>query len=325
VIASQALISGAFSVTSQAIQLGILPRLQIFYTSSRTMGQIYIPAVNYMLFVMTLILVLTFQSSSNLASAYGIGVALVMINTTFLVALCQIFVWKWPLRKAFAVSTVFIVIDLAFVYSNMLKVLHGGWVPLAIGGMLFIVMSTWLRGREILAERLAENSLSLKDFFADLESENIQRVPGTAIFMARDIRQTPAALLQNTRHNQVVHENVILLQVMTEESPYVSDLERVRSEHIWDGFHRVYVRYGYMEKPHIPRALMLAKVDGQPIDPMKATYFLGREIVLATHRQGMALWRERLFAVLTQVALRATAFFRIPPERVIEIGMQVEL
>lgn len=325
VIASQALISGAFSITAQAIQLGYLPRLQVLHTSSKEIGQIYIPVVNTILCVLTLALVLEFRNSSNLAAAYGIAVSLTMLLTTAMISLVALRLWNWPVWKVVLVFGIFLVVDLFFTVANGLKFFDGGWVPIVMGGVVFLLMHTWLKGREILADRLREVATPMDQFFAEMKMENTPRVPGTAVFMARDIRTVPVALLQNTLHNRVIHKTVVLLQVVTEDQPYVSNEGRIGHELIGDGFYRVYVRYGFMESPDVPAALKSCKLNGAEIDPDTVTYFLGREIILATQRPGMAIWRERLFGFLTQVALRATAFYRIPPEQVIEIGLQVEM
>lgn len=212
-----------------------------------------------------------------------------------------------------------------FLLGNLPKIPDGGWVPIAMGLVLFTVMTTWLRGRELLGERLAEHGMPLDEFMTLAQKEYPFRVRGTAVFMARDIQRTPTALLHNTRHNRIIHERVVLLQVITSDQPYVAQNERARVEHIVGGFYRLYLRYGFMETPNVPAELGRCEIGGSVVDLTKVTYFLGREIILATTRDGMWLWRERLFSGLTQMALRATAFYQIPPEQVVEIGTQVEM
>lgn len=325
VIASQALISGAFSLAMQGVQLGYLPRLRILHTSSEQFGQIYIPFVNWVLLIATILLVLGFRSSSALAATYGTAVSLTMLITTFLMFFAARHVFGWRLPLALAVCLFFGSIDLQFFLANSVKFMEGGWFPLLLAAVLFTVMSTWWRGREILARRLAERTVPLEEFIQRIESEETVRVPGTAIFMARDTSRAPMALLHNLRHNRVIHETVLFLQVITEDHPSVADSERIIVKPLLNGFHHVQLHYGFMEEPNVPAALVQCRAMGTVFDLSRVTFFLGRELVLPTDRPGMAIWRENLFAYITSTATRATAYFQIPPEQVIEIGYQVEI
>lgn len=325
VIASQALISGAFSLTMQAVQLGYLPRVRIRHTSSRQYGQIFVPIVNWTLLLMTVVLVISFRTSSNLAATYGTAVSLTMLHTTFLMYFAARFVFRWNSLLCLIVTAFFGFIDLQFFLANSVKFIDGGWLPLLLGAAIFTIMSTWWRGREILAARLEETAVPLEEFIAKLREEQVPRVPGTAIFMSRDTKRTPMALVHNLRHNRVVHETVLFLQVLTEDIPIVPEERRIETQAIQGGFHRIRLRYGFMEEPHVPGALIQCRAMGTVFDLSRVTFFLGRELVLPTKHPGMALWREQLFAFITSIATRATAYFQIPAEQVIEIGYQVEI
>jgi KUP system potassium uptake protein len=325
-IASQALISAVFSLTRQAVQLGYSPRVEIRHTSHTTMGQIYIPTVNWALMLATIALVLLFQSSSALAAAYGIAVTATMGITTLLAYVVARQIWGWSRWVAGGVTAVFIVIDFAFFGANLLKLLQGGWVPLAMAGFVYLLMSTWKGGRKVLGARLREKAYPLGQFLKELPRSHPDRVPGSAIFMTGSGAGVPPTLLHNLRHNKVLHASNVLLTVMTEEIPVVPDERRVEIEPLGSGFYRVTLRYGFVEEPDVPAAITLARGRGLPIDKDDITYFLGRETLLATAREsGMARWREALFSLMSKNAMRATAFFRIPPERVVELGMHVEL
>jgi KUP system potassium uptake protein len=325
VIASQAMISGAFSLTSQAVQLGYLPRVKIVHTSAVERGQIYIPRVNWVLMVSTVGLVLAFQKSTNLAAAYGIAVSLTMVITTLLAFVVSRYVWGWSLWLAMLVTGLFLISDLAFLGANMVKIADGGWFPLAIGALVFLVMSTWKRGRGLVAERLQKGSLPFTAFLASVGRDSIHRVPGTAVFMSRDPDATPAALLHNLKHNKVLHERVVLLSVVSEEIPEVPEPEQVRVEDLGNGFYRVIARHGFMQSPGVPEVLQAAAARGLDLDLMTTTFFLSREtLVPGTHR-GPQAWRDHLFAFLSQNASRPTDFFSIPPNRVVEMGMQLRL
>ncbi|MDP3911332.1 MAG: potassium transporter Kup [Gemmatimonadales bacterium] len=325
IIASQAVISGAFSLTRQAIQLGYGPRMKIDHTSSREMGQIYVGSVNAALMIVTVILVLGFGTSSRLAAAYGVAVSGEMVLTTLLLFLLMREVWGWSWTRALAICGLFLMIDLVFFAANALKVPHGGWVPLAIAASLFILMTTWKRGRDILSKRMMEKTVPLKLLLADLAAEPPIRVPGTAIFMYGSADGTPPALVHNLAHNKVLHEKIVFLTVITEDVPHVIDAERVAVKRSGKGFHAVIARYGFMQDPDITEILDACKASGLEIQIEGTTFFLGRETLIASDRPGMAIWRERLFALMTRNALRATAFFKIPPNQVFEVGSQVEL
>ncbi|HEX5829978.1 MAG TPA: potassium transporter Kup [Gemmatimonadaceae bacterium] len=325
VIASQALISGAFSLTLQAVQLGYSPRVQIEHTSARERGQIYIPAVNWALMAACIGLVLGFRSSSNLAAAYGVAVTTTMAITTLLFYFVARERWKWSAWRAGLVAGGFLGIDLAFLGANLLKIPHGGWFPLVVGGAIFTLLTTWKRGRLILSKRMRDRTLPLKKFLESLMQHPPHRVPGTAIFMYSGAKATPPALLHNLKHNKVLHEHVVFLSIRTEEVPTVPPEERAQVEPLGHGLWQVVLRYGFMQDVDIPAALRAIEQDGLAFPPMETTYFLGCETILATKRPGMAIWREHLFVLMARNARPATAFFKLPPNRVVELGAQVEL
>lgn len=324
VIASQALISGVYSLTSQGTMLGLLPRVNIKHTSAHERGQIYVPFVNWALMLATIGLVLGFKSSSNLAAAYGIAVTLTMVITTILAYFLVRHVWGWSVLKAGAISLLFLAPELVFMGANAIKIEHGGWFPLVVGAGIFVMMLSWKRGREILAQRFREQLLPLTDFFDLMHVEMPARVPGTAVFMTSSGDGTPPALLHNFMHNRVVHQHIVLLTVVTSESARVSEEDRWQLEEMEHGFCRLVGRYGFMEQPDAPKLLHDAGLIGTV---EHVTFFLGRENLIATaNRQpGMAKWRVTLFAFLTRNAQPATKFFNIPPDRVFEIGAQIEL
>jgi KUP system potassium uptake protein len=326
VIASQALISGAFSLTRAAIQLGYAPRLDVEHTSSHEMGQVYVPQVNGFLAVACMLIVVTFQSSAALAAAYGIAVALTMMITGALLPVVARERWRWPMSVVVAGSLVFATIDMSFVIANLFKVLEGGWLPLVIAGVIFTLMTTWKEGRRLVAERLSARGLPLSDFAQTLEATPPIRVPGTSVFLTAQPRGlTPPALAHNVRYNKVLHQHVVILTVTTAPVPHVPDEERVAIEPVGHGIHAVRVQYGFMEDPNVPDALARARAQGLHIDLGDLTYFLGRETIIVTRHPGMAVWRERLFVLMARNAQRATAFFRLPTERVVELGVQVEM
>jgi KUP system potassium uptake protein len=325
VIASQAVISGAFSLTRQAVQLGYSPRVQIEHTSAREIGQIYIPGINWILMIATIGLVVGFHSSSNLAAAYGVAVTTTMVITTILLSIVAREIWNWSLPKALLILAMFLWIDLSFFGANIVKIHQGGWFPLAIAAIVFTLMTTWRRGRQILNARLAEDSLSVDLFLKDVAAHPPVRVRGTAVFMTRTPEGVPPTLLHNLKHNKVLHEHVVFLTVVTEESPHVPAEERLAGEDLGEGFYRLLIRYGFMEDADIPEVLRRVDLPGLGFPPGDTTYFLGKETVLATPRPGMALWRERLFALMSRNARSATSFFRLPPNRVVELGAQIEI
>ena len=325
VIASQALISGAFSVTRQAIQLGYMPRLDVEHTSAREMGQIYVPQVNWGLMVCTIAIVIAFGSSGRLSAAYGMGVAMAMVITTILLHVVMTERWRWPAPLAYGVTAVFLAIDLAFFGANLLKLPQGGWVSLFIALLLFTAMTTWKTGRRLVAERLTARAFPLEDFVAAITATPPTRVPGTAVFMTAQPRGTPPALAHNVRYNKILHEHVVVLTVTTAPVPYVATQDQVSVQSYGHGIYNVRAQYGFMQDPHVPEALGMARDQGVELDPEDMIYFLGRETIIVTRRPGMAVWRERLFVLMARNAVRATAFFRLPPERVVELGVQVEM
>ena len=325
IIASQALISGAFSLTQQAIQLGYCPRLDIEHTSHHEIGQVYVPQVNWALMLSTIAIVVGFGSSTALAAAYGIAVTLTMIITAVLLQVVATERWRWPPAAAYTVTGIFLTIDLAFFGANALKITHGGWLPLVIGWFLFTLMTTWKTGRRLVAARLTARAIPIGEFLADVERARPARVPGTAVFMTAQPRGTPPALAHNLRYNKVLHEHVVTLMVTTQPVPHVPQEQRVTVKPLGQGVVEVVARYGFMEDPNVPEALAGAKEHGLELDDSDVTYFLGRETLIATGTPGMAMWRERLFVLMARNAVRATTFFRLPPERVVELGVQVEI
>jgi KUP system potassium uptake protein len=326
VIASQALISGAFSLTRQAVQLGYCPRIDIEHTSDREIGQIYIPAVNWALMLSCVALVLSFRSSTNLAAAYGVAVTTTMVVTSLLFYVVARERWQWSAPVAIGIAGSFVAIDLAFWGANILKVPHGGWFPLVVGAAVFTLLTTWKTGRRILAERLSSSTLPREMFLQGVASSSPARVAGTAVFMYSNPAGTPPALLHNLKHNKVLHERVLFLAIQTEEVPYVPETERVELNRLGAGVHQVVLHYGFMDDVDIPDAMRLLRIDGAPLKPMETSYFLGRETLIATRRRrGMAIWREKLFALMARNATGASTFFRLPPNRVVELGTQIEL
>jgi KUP system potassium uptake protein len=325
IIASQALISGAFSLTRQAISLGYCPRLDIEHTSSHEIGQVYVPQVNGALMVSTIAFVIGFGSSTALAAAYGIAVTLTMLITAVLLHVIATERWKWPRPVALMATSTFLTIDLAFFGANALKIAHGGWLPLVIGASIFTMMTTWKTGRKIVAQRLTARATPLADFMKRVADTRPARVPGTAVFMTAQPRGTPPALAHNLKYNKVLHEFVVTLMIATEPRPHVPDKERITIRDHGQGVSDVVVRFGFMVDPNVPEALALVRAQGLRIDEEDVTYFLGKETLIVTNAPGMAQWRERLFVLMARNAVRATAFFKLPPERVVELGVQVEI
>ena len=325
-IAAQALISAVFSLTRNAVQLGYSPRMNIEYTSPSRMGQVYVGSINWALMLATMALVVGFGSSSRLAATYGIAVTLDMTVTTVLAYVISRQVWGWSRPVAAVILSAFLAVDLAFLGANLLKVRDGGWVPLLIAAVIFTLLSTWKSGRRVLSARLVERAHPLPRFLERLRQDPPIRVPGTAVFMTGNSRGVPPPLLHNLEHNKVLHQQVVFLTVSTAEVPHVPESERARVERLADHLHRVTLTFGFMDDPDVPRALQgLPEEHGLRIDTSHTTFFLGLETLLATERPGMSRWREKLFAVMSRNARRATAFFRIPPDRVVEIGMHIEL
>ena len=325
IIASQAVITGAFSVTHQAIQLGFLPRLKFLHTSEKAAGQIYMPAVNWGLLLMVLVLVLGFRESGNLASAYGISVVGTMLITTAMLAFLLFRVWSWNRWLATAAIVLFALVDIAFFLSNATKIADGGWVPLLVAGAIFTVLTTWARGRAVMREKLDAVSVPLS-LFVRSTARSVHRVKGTAVFLSSAKDGVPAALLHNLKHNQVLHENVILLTVAVAEMPRIGAKDRLEHAEIGCGFHRIVLHYGFMDEVDIPRDLASASSLGIAIEPMRTSYFLGREkLIAAKEVAGMALWRERLFAWMLQASESAMDYYRLPANRVVELGSQLRI
>jgi KUP system potassium uptake protein len=324
-IASQAVISGAFSLTRQAVQLGFCPRLEIVHTSATQIGQIYVPGVNWALMLAVMALVLGFKTSSNLAAAYGIAVSSTMVITAVLAFFVARERWRWSVGLALFVFGGFFLIDLSFLAANTLKLLDGGWFPLALAVGLFVLMTTWNRGRSVLNERLLEASLPLDAFLESFATAKVLRVPGTSVFMTGNASGTPPALLHNFKHNKVVHERVVLLTVQTTDTPHVGDAERLTVTRLEHGFVRVVARFGFMESPSVPQLLQGLAQHDLTLRELDTSWFLGRETLLPTARKGLSRWRKALFGWMSKNARPATAYFRLPPNRVVELGSQIEL
>ncbi len=324
VIASQSVIAGAFSLTRQAIQLGLLPRMQIRHTSAREEGQIYIALVNWLLLAGVVFLVLEFRSSSGLAAAYGMAVTGAMMVDSLLVGAVMVLAWHWPRPLAAALVGTLLAIDFTFFAANTLKFLSGGWLPLAIALALYSVLTTWRRGRQLMIRRKRESAIG-RDDFINLMADEIPRVPGTAVFMTGDREIAPSALLHNLKHNKVLHERVVFLTVKVEDVPFVADQERIDLKDLGKNFYRVVTHYGFMQQPDIPAALELAAKAGLPFEMMETTFVLGRETIIPTKLPGMAIWREHIFAWMMRNAASANDFFRIPANRVVELGSQIEI
>lgn len=325
IIASQAVISGAFSLTMQAIQLGYSPRLDIEHTSSREFGQIYLPGINWGLMAACICLVIGFGSSGHLAAAYGVAVTSTMVITTVLFYFVSVHRWKWPVPVAVLLCGSFMVFDLAFFGANIIKVEHGGWFPLLVATLVFTGMATWKRGRQILAERLRGTSVPVTSFIQNLQKFKPHPVPGTSVFMNGNPEGTPSALLHNLKHNKVLHERLIILSVFTEDQPRVSKKDRVSIETLEKGIYRLAIHFGFMQDPQIPEALEGVLIDDWMFDINQTTFFLGRETLILTHKPGMAFWRKYLFFFMSRNARSATSFFGLPPNRVVELGIQVEI
>jgi len=325
VIASQALISGAFSLTMQAVQLGYLPRTRIFHTSASKSGQVYIPAVNWLLMVAAVGLVVGFKTSSSLAAAYGIAVSTTMVVTTVLLFVVMRERWKWATPAAVSLAAAFLVIDLAYFGANLFKIPDGGWFPIVIAAVIFTAMTTWKKGRQLLVARMRVGGLPLERFIASVQGRDTVRVPGTAIYMFSRPGTTPPALLANIRHNEVLHETVIALSVLTTSEPRVPVARRADVWPLGDGFFQVVLRYGFMEEPDVPEGLTSIIRSDFGFEPQDTVWVLGRETVLATELPGMMLWRERLFSVMARNATPATRYFNLPVDRSLEIGVQVEI
>ena len=324
-IASQALISGVFSLTMQAIQLGYFPRMRISHTSSSEHGQIYISKINWLLMIGTILLILGFRTSEHLAAAYGIAISGTMLATTMLLYYAATRTWGWSSPKTIALILVQFIMNLVFVYSNSLKILHGGWVPLVTGILIFIVMVTWNAGRKVLASKLFDQALPLDQFLDSIErGKKVHRVGGTAVFLSGASGLTPTSLLHNLKHNKVLHERMLFLTIISELHPYVKPEDRLRvvkmADHVW----RITGHYGFMEQPDVPALLRACADYDLHFDPMQTSYFLGRETIIPTNRS-LSYWRSKLFAIMSRNAQSAVAYYNIPPSRVVEFGIQIEL
>jgi len=325
VVASQAVISGAFTLTRAAIQMGYCPRLKILHTSEKQIGQIYVPFVNWILFIAVVLLVLTFRTSSNLAGAYGIAVTMAMLIDSILIFVVMRRLWHWSRWLAVAIAAPLTLIDLTFFAANSLKIPDGGWVPLAIGGVIFMLLTTWKRGRAVLMDRLSEDALPLNQFIESIEVAPPIRVDGTAIFMTSTLDSVPHALLHNLKHNKVLHQRVVFLTVIMRDVPFVDDAERMEVRTLGCDFYQFLAYYGFKEDPDIPELLEESGRRGFEFEMMETSFFVSRETLIPTGAPGMALWRERLFASMSKNAVKASEFFRIPTNRVVELGTQIEL
>ncbi len=325
IIASQAMISGAFSLSRQAVQLGLCPRLEVRHTSEQEIGQIYVPQVNWGLMVCVIALILAFQSSTDLASAYGIAVTGCMAIDTLVIFIVVQYNWNWPLWRAIAVCGVLLAIDLLFFASNLLKLVEGGWFPVTVGIIVFGLMTTWHKGRQILRSQMREDSIPIEKFVSRVTDTKPQRVPGTAVFLTSDLVNVPFTLLHNLKHNKVLHERTVFMSIATEDRPFVPDTERLHLEELGKGFYRLYARYGFKESPNVPRVLSSCVREGLSFDLMDTSFFLGHEKLVPGLHSKMARWRDVVFIWMSRNALSATEFFRIPSNRVVEVGTQVEL
>ena len=325
VIASQALIAGAYSITMQAIQLGYVPRMEIRHTSSVERGQIYLPQINTLLMLACVGLVLEFRNSSNLAAAYGIAVTLTMMMTSILFSYAARRVWGWSRWKVALLFVIFVVPEAVFFSANALKITHGGWFPLVVAIMIFTLMTTWKTGRGLIRQRLQNSYLPFDLFLQDLKGNPPNRVAGTAVFLAGNPNGTPVALLHNLKHNKVLHKRVIVLTMVTDEVPHVEPAKRLEVTELTEGLYRIVGHFGFMEEPNVPKLLELCGERGIEYRPMETTFFLSRETIIASPKHGMMIWREKLFAIMSRNAQSATAFFGLPANRVVELGIQVEM
>jgi KUP system potassium uptake protein len=325
VIASQAIISGAYSLTRQAMQLGYVPRLEIRHSSPEEIGQVYVPWVNGVLLIGTVGLVAGFRSSANLAGAYGVAVVTTMVLTTILAFACMRICWGWNMGKAAVLASCLLAVDLAFFAANIPKIGRGAWAPLVIAALFYILFTTWKRGRTLLRERFRKEQISVEVLLRDFAEHQPIRAPGTAVFMDSNPSGIPRTLLHNLKHNKVLHERVILLTVITEEVPRIPWPEKLEIHELAPNFFRIMAHYGFMETPNVPTILRYAERDGLEYKPMETTFFLGRETLILSRSRGMNYWRKLLFALLSSNAQQATLHYGIPPNRAIEIGAQVEM
>ena len=323
VIASQAVISGAFSLANQSVQMGFMPRIEVRQTSDKAQGQIYVPFTNWVLYLAVIYLVFTFQSSSNLAAAYGIAVTGTMTITTVLVTFVMVLYWRWPLLLVIPLITVLFVTDLTFFAANAMKIPQGGWFPLGIAIVSFTVLTTWKRGRKLLFEEIARQSVPMQVVLDD--ADNFSRVEGTAVFLTNVGEGAPSSLLHNIKHNKVLHERNILLTVIVEDKPYVTQGNRLLIDDMGKDFYRLRIFYGFMDRPDLPEALNSCAALGLPFDMMSTSFFISRAMIVSSPNPGMVIWRERLFLALSKNAMNAADFFKIPTNRVIEMGTRIEI
>jgi KUP system potassium uptake protein len=325
IIASQAMISGVFSLTRQAVQLGFFPRVHIVHTSGEQEGQIYIPGANTALMLACIGLVLFFQNSSSLAAAYGIAVTANMMLTSIIYFCILTLTWKWPLWRALLLCVLFLCFDLTFFGSNLLKLFDGGWLPFTVAIIIVVIMTTWKRGRTEIMQRIATTTLPLETFLEDVANRKPTRVPGTAVVLASIAQGTPVVLLHHFKHNQVLHEQVVLLSIQVAGVPYVSRREQLKLEKLEEGFYRLIAQYGFMQTPNVPDIMRRAYRLGLTTDPARTSFYMGRETLIPSGKAPMMRWRKRLFTFMSKNALNATAYFGIPPGRVVELGVQIDL
>jgi KUP system potassium uptake protein len=323
VIASQAVISGAFSVARQAVQMGLLPRMAIIHTSGKEEGQIYVPFTNWTLYVAVVALVIGFKSSSNLAAAYGIAVTGTMLIDTILIAFVMRLLWSWHWLFVLLVAGTLLVVDLAFFAANAIKIPEGGWFPLAVGVVSFTVLTTWRRGRKLVNEEMSSSSMPLASFIQF--TAEVQRVKGTAIFMTSSTEGVPSALLHNLKHNQILHERVVLMTIKTADKPFVKNSKQIEIQELGNHFSRIIVTYGFMQNPDVPRALQLCEVKGMTFDLMSTTFYLARETVVPAAKSSFTPLRAQVFRLMSKNATSATDFFKIPANRVVELGTQIAI
>lgn len=325
VIASQAVISGAYSMTSQAILLGFVPRMRIFYTSVKEVGQIYMPAINWMLLLIVICVVVSFKSSANLAAAYGIAVTTTMIITTILSAIVMSFVWRWNPILIFLVIGLFITVDFAFFAANLLKIAEGGWFPLTLGVFCFVLLMTWYLGRKLLREKAIENGIPLLGFIESLKNHPPHRVEGTAVFLTAHVDYVPVAMLHNLKHNKILHERVIFLKISIWDVPFVEEEKRITFKDLGDEMFLVRAIYGFKETPDVLQVIDDLKAYGIECDSMDTSFFLARDSVIPSAIPGMAIWREKIFAWMYQNAAKPSDFYQIPTNRVVELGAKIEI
>jgi KUP system potassium uptake protein len=325
VIASQAVISGVFSLAKQSVQLGLWPRVEIRHTSTKKAGQVYVPFMNWLMLIGTIVLVLGFHESTRLAGAYGIAVSATMLITSVLIIFVARYVWSIPYIFLIPIALVFLMMDVLFFISNAAKIMTGGWVVLLISTIIFILIKTWIDGRLILSKEISGLSVPLDVFLKDRQQFEITKVSGTAVFLSTNPGSIPAALLHNLEHNKVLHEKTVILTIRVEEIPHVKPSEGTQVEFLGDGLYRIVLHYGFSDTPDIPAALNAIKYPGLTFETARTTYFLGRKSILISHKGPMALWRKRLYKLMSHSALDTTFYFNLPQNRTVEMGARLEL